>query len=96
MMSSITLSPCHSKLLDWCLRFFVLLSFYAQLAIASGNNSSHNNHNNNTHNNHGNGNHGGHGGGIHIFRAEFQHVAKPFAVCAWVLAASIAKIGESL
>ena len=86
------LSSCHSKLLDWCLRLTVLLSCYAQLAIASTGNSSHSNNNNNTHNSHDD---GSHSGGIHIFRAEFQHVAKPFAVCAWVLVASIAKIGES-
>ena len=35
---------------------------------------------------------GGNGTGIVIFKAEFHHVAKPFVVCAWVLAASIAKI----
>jgi len=30
---------------------------------------------------------------IVIFKAEFHHVATPYAVCAWVLAASLAKLG---
>ena len=31
--------------------------------------------------------------GIVIFKADFSHVATPYVVCVWVLAASIAKLG---
>ena len=95
----------HPSLSICFLKFSSTVAFllcYAPLTYASsdGNNSTTGSDNSSTTDNHSNNSNGHnaagdhHGGGIHIFRAEFGHVAKPFVVCAWVLTASLAKIGE--